>query len=64
MKTSPKVLRGTDRRNVSMSLRFPVEEYLRIQKAARKMHLSVSDYVRLRLPEATVNYRLRSQAEA
>jgi hypothetical protein len=56
---SGKHLRGTASRSAVVSVRVPVDEYLRIKRAARKRHLSVSDYVRSRLPEATVNFRMR-----
>lgn len=64
MTTSPKVLRGANSRKVSTSLRLPVDEHLRVVKAARKAHLSVSDYIRRHLPETTVNFRLRRESQA
>lgn len=54
-------LTGDQRRCISTSIRFPAEEYLRIKKAAAKAHLSVSDYMRRCIPEASVNYLLKKQ---
>lgn len=62
MTASAKVLKGPDARKVSTSLRLPVDEHLRLVKAAKKAHLSVSDYIRKHLPELTVNYRLRRES--
>lgn len=59
MKRSPVHMRGERSRRVSTSVRFPVDEYLRITRAAQKRKLSVSDYIRAQIPEATVNLRVR-----
>jgi hypothetical protein len=56
--------KGQAARLVSTSLRFPVEEYLAIRRAARRQHMTVSDYIRSCVPGVSITrgYR-RSQTE-
>ncbi len=49
-------LRGSESRSIDTSMRFTVDEHLRIQRAARRAKLSVSDYIRQCIPEASINY--------
>lgn len=51
---------GGEARMVSTSIRFQVDEHLRLKKAATKAHLSISDYIRTCLPDMSrSNYPTR-----
>ena len=50
-----------DRRAISTSIRLSVDEYLTLKKQARKAHLNIADYMRVKLGFERSNYPLEKK---